>query len=570
MADETNSLLDFYDLDSEKELEVLYNNSLEWKKKQQILMNSTDQFFLIVIAIIIFFMQCGFAFLEAGSVRSKNTVNILIKNMLDTFIGGIAYWAIGWGLAYGAGGNSFCGGSQFFNYQLSYELYPKWFFQFVFAATAATIVSGAIAERCQFVAYLAYSILITGWMYPIVSHWAWDGAGWLAQTGFYKDFAGSGVVHLMGGMCAVVGCYFIGPRMGRFSKIGEQLDMPGHSVPLAGLGGFILIFGFFAFNGGSQGSMSQEGDGGVVALAIVNTLLGASTGGLAVLFINKFMFKRPWSFLMSLNGALTGMVALCAGCNYFEPWAALIVGGLAGVGFMIVHFVMLRLMLDDPLDAVAVHGGGGLVGLFSVPWFMSVGLETGERGIFWDGHQSFPWLVFGYNIAGAISIMAWSALWSALLFGSLSMLKMLRVSTDDEFKGMDLIKHGESAYPAAAWVEYQYSKDYPAAQDMNCSGALPAVMSGHNHAVITTSGVTEDKSREAFNNPMEMVPTTEKMVKPVSSIFMSVTAIQDGFGGGGLDMDARQEDVAAFSSRQAESEHDNKGFQVRGDDSKLL
>merc|ERR1719233_2308912 len=419
-------------------LETLYERILADEDTQKVLAANSDQFFLIVIAIIIFFMQCGFAFLEAGSVRSKNTVNILIKNMLDAFIGGISYWAIGWGLAYGAGGNLFCGGSQFFNYQLDYGLYPKWFFQFF--------------------AYFAYSIILTGWVYPPVSHWAWDGAGWLAEIGYYKDFAGSGVVHLLGASCAIIGCYFMGPRRGRFNKKGEPIDMPGHSVPLAGLGGFILIFGFLAFNGGSQAQISAEGDGDVVALAIVNTILGASTGGIAVLFTNKFLLKQPWSFLMCLNGALAGMVALCAGCNLYEPWAALIVGGMGGVSFMCVHFGMLKLRLDDPLDAVAVHGGGGIVGILSVPWFMYVGLEVGERGIFWDGNSSTPWLVLGYNIAGSICIMLWSVFWSLLLFGSLYYFKILRVSTDDEFKGMDLIKHGESAYPAGAWVEYQYAK----------------------------------------------------------------------------------------------------------------
>ena len=177
----------------------------------------------------------------------------------------------------------------------------------MFAATAATIVSGAIAERCQFNAYFAYSIMITGWVYPPVSHWAWDGSGWLAQTGLYRDFAGSGVVHLLGGSCAIVGCFFVGPRTNRF-KDGDVNNMPGHSVPLAGLGGFILIFGFLAFNGGSQGQIAHEGDGNVVALAIVNTILGGSTGGLVVLFIHKFILSKSyWSFLMCLNGALTGI-----------------------------------------------------------------------------------------------------------------------------------------------------------------------------------------------------------------------------------------------------------------------
>jgi len=391
--------------------------------------------------------------------RSKNTVNILIKNMLDVFIGGLSYWAIGWGLAYGEGGNLFCGGSQYFNYQLPYDDYPKWFFQFVFAATAATIVSGAIAERCQFMAYFVYSVVITGCVYPPVSHWAWDSSGWLFRTEYFRDFAGSGVVHLLGATCSLIGCYFIGPRAMRFSKDGEVNDVPGHSVPLAGLGGFILIFGFLAFNGGSQGSISQAGDGDTVGLAIVNTILGASTGGISVLFLNKLLLKQPWSFLMTLNGALAGMVAMCAGCNLYEPWAALIVGSWGGLGFLAVHRLMLWQELDDPLDAVAVHGAGGLLGLLSVPVFMVGGLEEGKRGILWDGDTLYPWLVLAHQLAAALAISLWAALWAFIIFGLLHLLKVLRVSRPDELRGMDLSKHGESAYPVGAWQEQQYSRD---------------------------------------------------------------------------------------------------------------
>jgi len=419
---------------------------------------NSDHFFLIVIAIVIFFMQGGFAFLEAGSVRSKNTVNILIKNILDAFIGGVSYWAIGWGLAYGPGGNPFCGGSEFFNYGMNYDEYPKWFFQFVFAATAATIVSGAVAERCQFGAYFTYSILLTACVYPPVSHWAWDSdIGWLSTLG-YTDFAGSGVVHLLGGVCALVGCAFIGDRMGRFDEKGNLIEMAGHSVPLAALGGFILIFGFLAFNGGSQASISQPGDGGVVGLAIVNTVLGACSGGLSVLFFNRFIMKNPWSFLMTLNGALAGMVAMCAGCNLYEPWAALIVGTMGGFAFIGTHYAMLRMKLDDPLDAVAVHGAGGLLGIIAVPFFMSANLEVGSRGILWDGHLSAPWEVLGYNILGAVVIMIWSAVWATMIFGGLYYLQWLRVDIEIERKGMDILKHGESAYPATAWKEEQYRK----------------------------------------------------------------------------------------------------------------
>merc|ERR1719266_1146281 len=474
-------------------------------------------------------MQCGFAFLEAGSVRSKNTVNIFIKNMLDAFIGATSYWAIGWGLAYGPDGNYFCGGSQYFNFQMDFELYPKWFFQFVFAATAATIVSGSIAERCQFGAYFLYSIVITGWVYPPVSHWAWSGEGWLTYAacdatqieegtcpGYYKDFAGSGVVHLLGAGCSIMGCYFMGARRGRFNKKGEPIDMPGHSVPLAGLGGFILIFGFLAFNGGSQTAISNPGDGDVVGLAIVNTILGAATGGMTVLFVNKFALHQPWSFLMTLNGALAGMVALCAGCNLFEPWAALIVGGLGGLGFMVIHFSMLKMRLDDPLDAVAVHGGGGIVGLLCVPWFMYVGLPAGERGIFWDGHLSTPWLVLAYNLAGGLAISVWALFWSIVLFGSLKYLAILRVGTEDEFKGMDLIKHGESAYPADAWVEYQY------ARKKDSESGLPANMGGNMGAKVDMSGKveTKDENSKDYNNPFEMMPMAGMLFRQTSQAFI--------------------------------------------------
>jgi len=269
--------------------------------------------------------------------RSKNTVNILIKNMLDALIGGLSYWAIGWALAYGASGENrdqstsgFIGYAEFFTVGMPEEQYASWFFQFVFAATAATIVSGekrnaldrrqshkkpfiacfagSIAERVQFTAYFVYSILITGIVYPPVSHWGWDGNGWLAAWS-YGDFAGSGIVHLLGGTCALVATALIGPRHGRFDDNGKPVDMPGHSVPLAGLGGFILLFGFLAFNGGSQLAMSNPGDTAAVARAIVNTILGACGAGLSVLILIRVITGINWSYLMTLNGALAGMVS---------------------------------------------------------------------------------------------------------------------------------------------------------------------------------------------------------------------------------------------------------------------
>ena len=340
-----------------------------------------------------------------------------------------------------------------------------------------------------------------------------SGEGWLSFAacsaeqiadetcpGYYLDFAGSGVVHLLGAGCSIMGCYFMGARRGRFSKKGEPIDMPGHSVPLAGLGGFILIFGFLAFNGGSQTTISNPGDGGVVALAIVNTILGASTGGITVLFINKLLFKQPWSFLMTLNGALAGMVALCAGCNLYEPWAALLVGALGGFGFMLIHHMMLKLKLDDPLDAVAVHGAGGLVGLLSVPWFMYVGLDVGERGIFWDGDFAHPWLVLAHQLAGALAISAWAVVWSSCIFGGLRYFRILRVSAADEEDGMDVIKHGESAYPADAWLEYQYARNkgdkemFPA--NMSSPPSLTEMTTDSNSTDITEEDASDNKGFE--------------------------------------------------------------------------
>lgn len=484
--------------------------SSAWMKSSPPSKKNINGFFLIVMGCIVFLMQCGFAFLEAGSVRSKNTVNILIKNMLDAFIGGVSYWAVGYALAYGETGdpdfpNRFCGQTYFFSYGMPLDQYPTWFFQFVFAATAATIVSGSVAERVQFFAYFVYSIVITAWVYPVVTHWAWHGDGWLAYHG-YDDFAGSGVVHLLGATCALIACAFIGPRKGRFTNDGRPIDMPGHSVPLAALGGFILLFGFLAFNGGSQLSISAPGDSDVVGLAIVNTIIGGCGGGLTVLFANKFLVTGgKWSYLLTLNGALAGMVAQCAGCDVYMPWSALFVGFIGGWAFMGVHLVMLKMRLDDPLDAVAVHGGGGLVGILAVPFF-----EFGE-GVFWKGDEAAPWKKLGINFLGGLAIVVWSAVWSVIIFGVLKALKMLRIDRDTEFQGMDSVKHGEPAYPAEAWVELQYAKKE--------SGS-----GGGNNTKSTSSqqargpAMMQSQGTSGFNDPFEMMPTTGGLFRQVSKV----------------------------------------------------
>lgn len=470
------------------------------------LKKSTNASFLICLGIIIFLMQGGFAFLEAGAVRTKNTVNILIKNMLDCLLGGVAYGAIGWGVAYGGGDHPFIGQSQFFFHGIDYADYPTWFFQFVFAATTATIVSGAIAERCQLTAYFIYSIVLTGWLYPPVSRWAWHEKGWLNNLG-YEDFAGSAAVHLLSGVTACVACAIIGPRRGRFSEDGTPQELPGHSVPFAALGGFILLFGFLAFNGGSQGAIATEEDVAAVSKSIINTIMGGCSGGLTVLFFYKFVLGKKWSYLFCLNGTLTGMVAECGGCNVFQPWAAFIVGIFGGFAYLAGHFSMLKMKFDDPLDAVAVHGFGGFVGITTVHFFKY------QEGIFWVGDTVEPWYKLGIHLLGALTIAAWSFTWSFLIFYPLNKFNLYRISVELEMSGNDLPKHGEAAYPAEAWVETQYRQE-----QINTSLEKETEGKNGTEEEGVPANMRNSGSEARINNAFEMVPTSGALMSGVSEM----------------------------------------------------
>ncbi|OWF37328.1 putative ammonium transporter 1 isoform X2 [Mizuhopecten yessoensis] len=434
------------------EVEVLK----EWQSYTN---DNMDQFFLITMGTIIYLMQGGFALLEAGSVRSKNTTNILIKNLLDSFISGVCYWLFGYAFAFG-GGNAFIGTENFAHSNLEDTEYAYWFFHFVFAATAATIVSGAVAERCDFVAYLVYSSLITGFIYPVLTHWAWSSEGWLLK-GFtytvdnettidvsYNDFAGSGVVHMLGGIAAFTAALIMGPRIGRFDKdTGAPEDIKGHSVPLSALGGFILLFGFFAFNGSSQGAISNEGDGAAVATAVKNTVISGSSGALVTLIMNRLPFigDKKWSFLTTLNGALTGMVSVCGAANQIETYGALCIGAIGGCAYMITTWVVLfKFKVDDPLDATAVHFGGGTWGVIAVAFFST------DFGILyhWDTRSG---LYLAWQLVGVLAIVAWGGILCVLMFFILKKLNLLRVSFEYEMKGLDIPKHGEPAYPVEAY-----------------------------------------------------------------------------------------------------------------------
>ncbi|CAL1540120.1 unnamed protein product [Lymnaea stagnalis] len=415
-----------------------------------------DQVFLLIMGIMVLLMQCGFAFLEAGSVRSKNTSNILIKNLLDSFLAGISYWTIGFAFAYGDG-NTFIGWHYWSSSDLAESQLAYFFFQFVFAATAATIVSGALAERCEFVAYLIYSFFITAFIYPVVTHWAWFSGGWLVigqdyeiggenVTINYHDFAGSGVVHCVGGSAAFFGALFLGPRIGRFHKeTGTVINIRGHSVPFAALGGFILIFGFMAFNGGSQLTISHPGDGAAISLAIVNTVISGSTAAWTSLIIHKIGIKgKHWSLLNTLNGALAGMVAICAGCNVIRPWGATVVGAIAGISFNITSWLMIKMKIDDPVDAVAVHFGGGAWGVIAVAFLR---YDTGIL-MHWDRQSG---LVLAWQLVGLAAITAWSGGICLIIFAVMKVIGILRVTEEMELKGLDIPKHNEPAYPLESY-----------------------------------------------------------------------------------------------------------------------
>ena len=278
----------------------------------------------------------------------------------------------------------------------------------------------------------------------MVAHWVWTSEGWLAVNG-YVDFAGSGVVHHLGGVCGLVGAIFLGPRIGRFNKDGTISDIPGHSVSLAALGGFILMFGFFSFNGATNASISSYEDRDVVQRAVINTMIGGTSSGLVTLLSFRFSARKKWSLLSTMNGILTGMIATCAFCNSAAPWATFLVGILASFTYAIVHYAMIWFRIDDPLDAVAVHSGGGIVGVLATPFVLGSGGVFDAENSVTAMHQIWS------QVVGLLVITAWAGGVSAILFYILKLNNKLRVSEEIEVKGADIIKHGESAYPAGAW-----------------------------------------------------------------------------------------------------------------------
>ena len=407
------------------------------------LQKQTDIVWTMVAAALVFFMQAGFAMVEAGFTRAKNAGNIMMKNLMDLCMGALAYWAVGFGLMFGAS-TGFVGGSNFLmNFDNStadgHWGFTFWFFQVVFAATAATIVSGAMAERTKFSSYLIYSFFISLFIYPVFGHWAWgnlflsdnaNSGAWLANKGFI-DFAGSTVVHSVGGWAALAGAIVVGPRLGRY-KGDKAIPIPGHSLTLAALGVFILFLGWFGFNPGSTTAAN-----GTEARIAVTTLLAGCLGGISALAVSWFKFGKP-DIGMTLNGVLAGLVAITAPCSTITPLGAVILGLLAGI--LVVFSVLFfdRIKIDDPVGAISVHGVCGAFGTIMA----AVLHENVFTGAEYDMMGQLVTQLIGVGTA-----FAWTFPTAFLLFQAIKMTVGLRVTPEEEMEGLDLAEHSANAYP---------------------------------------------------------------------------------------------------------------------------
>jgi Amt family ammonium transporter len=387
----------------------------------------------LIAAALVFFMQAGFAMVETGFTRAKNAINIMMKNLMDFSIGSIAYWAIGFGLMFGVSSTGWFGTSGFFFSDWTPDGDPWilafWMFQVVFAATAATIVSGAMAERTNFVGYIVYSACISAFIYPVFGSWAWgglfNGSGWLEKLGFI-DFAGSTVVHSIGGWAALAGAIVLGPRLGKYGKDGSIKPIMGHSMTLAALGVFILWLGWFGFNPGSTTTADKS-----IAMIFVNTNLAAAAGAIVAMFVSWIKFGKP-EVGMSLNGVLAGLVAITAGCANVSPTSAIMIGGIGG--FLVVMAVLFfdRIKIDDPVGAISVHGVNGAWGTLAAGIFNMSGTSASMIGV---------------QLLGMAACFVWTFPLAFLLFKVIDKTIGLRVSPEEEMEGLDLAEHGGMAYP---------------------------------------------------------------------------------------------------------------------------
>ncbi len=403
-----------------------------------------DNIWVFLAGVLVLFMQAGFALVEAGLTRGKNVANIMMKNLMDCAAGVIAFFLIGYSIAYGSGGNSFIGWGDWFLSTGPYEggltIHTNFFFQVVFAATAATIVSGAMAERTKFKSYFLYSFVITALIYPIVVHWTWGG-GWLSQREFpFSDFAGSTIVHSVGGWAALMGALILGPRLGKYTKDGRARAIPGHSIALTVLGTIILFVGWFGFNPGSE----LAADLAVSEIAVV-TLLSGCAGALTAMITIWLRSGKP-DVGMTCNGLLAGLVSITAGCGAFYNWAGLVVGAVGGVLVVISVEVFEKVFkIDDPVGAISVHGVCGAWGTLAIGIFAAKDdafLGREEAGLWYGG--GFDQLVT--QAVMVVAVFAFVAVTAGALFMLIKVTVGLRVSPEEEIEGLDVLEHGSPGY----------------------------------------------------------------------------------------------------------------------------
>jgi Amt family ammonium transporter len=407
------------------------------KEAIDLVQTHADYVWTLIAAALVFFMQAGFAMVETGFTRAKNAINILMKNLMDFALGSLAFWAVGFALMFGATKTGFFGTTGFFLSDFTPGGDPWvlafWMFQVVFAATAATIVSGAMAERTKFISYLIYSVVISLVIYPVFGSWAWGslfhGNGWLetfVKDTPFIDFAGSTVVHSVGGWAALAGAIVLGPRIGKYGKDGKPRAILGHNMPLAALGVFILWLGWFGFNPGSTTAANKD-----TAMIFVNTNLAAAAGATMALIVSWFKFGKP-EVGMTLNGALAGLVAITAGCNNVTPLSSVIIGAIAGVLVVMSVLFVDKIGIDDPVGAVSVHAVNGAWGTFAA-------------GLFNIGGTSAKILLV--QLTGIGACFVWTFTLAFIMFKVLAWTIGLRVTPEEEIEGLDHAEHGGIAYP---------------------------------------------------------------------------------------------------------------------------
>ena len=474
--------------------------------------SSVDTLWVLIATALIFFMQAGFAMVETGFTRAKNAGNIIMKNLMDFAIGTPVFWFIGFGIMF-AGSGPFIGGLDFMvqgDYSSTIPTAAFLIFQTVFCATAATIVSGAMAERTKFISYCIYSLIISAFIYPVSGHWIWGG-GWLAQMGFH-DFAGSTAVHMVGGIAALVGAKIVGPRIGKYSKTGKSHAIPGHSLTLGALGVFILWFCWFGFNGGS--TVSMTGDESIVSAAsiFVTTNMAATVAAIVTMLITWIRYKKP-DVSMTLNGALAGLVAITAGCDVVSPLGALCIGAIAAVIIVFgVEFIDKVLKIDDPVGAIGVHGLCGASGTILTGFFALDG------GLLYGGGFAF----LGVQVLGVVAVIAWVAITMTIVFTVLKKTIGLRVSQAEELSGLDITEHGlVSSYAdfmplptAAASSLGDAISSLPAAAPIDI--AVPVVNNSQPGAKMTKVVIITKQVRfEGLKNALDQIGITGMTVTQV-------------------------------------------------------